>query len=476
MAVPMNALARLRAAAPDLWAGLWRWTLIALGVAAATYLLLDRAAGADFVTACVLAGLVVGAVLTRSEPLAIALMATPAIVIAARVGIVPGGLTVSDAALAVAFGVAILLGNRDYSPPMRALLWLNAIYQFATLFTVIVNPFAANTIEWFHAWLLVSGALIVGWAIGRAGKARLALTLLLLMAAVYALGTFFTAIGQWLHGDFFGAVYPTWPWPQHKNAAGTTLAFCAFIAYVNPDWARLSRRWMRLAFWVFVAAMVLTQSRQAAIGLVVALLIYTLRQGAAKHILLAVALAVPGIFLVVQSVIEQVESQNKFNSVYQRLDWLREVYALWKHEPIFGHGLRYWYVHPTANFQPPQAEVEVVASAGLVGLLGFAIMWVGVIIVLWRVNPRFGMLAFGVVLARIVQAQFDLFWVAVQVSTPFLIAGICLGAQAYERARNPDADDWWAHRRDTRARDRAVKAKPVSHTAARRLARSGIRV
>lgn len=472
----MHAVARLRAAAPDLWAGVWRWTLVAAGVTAATYFLLDGAAGPDFVTACVLAGLVVGAVLTRSEPLAIALMATPAIVIAARVGIVPGGLTVSDAALAVAFGVAILLGNRDFSPPMRALLWLNAIYQFATLFTVIVNPFAANTIEWFHAWLLVSGALIVGWAIGRAGKARLALTLLLLMAAVYALGTLFTAVGQWLHGDFFSAVYPTWPWPQHKNAAGTTLAFCAFVAYVNPDWAGLSHRWMRFAFWFFVAAMMLTQSRQAVIGLLIALLIYTLRQGAAKHIVLVVVLAVPGVFLVVQSVIEQIESQNKFNSVYQRLDWLREVFALWKHEPIFGHGLRYWYVHPTANFQPPQAEVEVVASAGVVGLLGFMIMLVGMMIVLWRVNPRFGMLAFGVVLARIVQGQFDLFWVAVQVSTPFLIAGICLGAQAYDREKNPEADGWWLRRRDRGLRDGSRRTKPVSRAATRRLARSGIRV
>lgn len=473
-----SMLMRLRAAAPEWWANVWRWMLIAVGVAAATYLMLDRGLGDDVVTACVLAALVVGAVLTASEPLALALMATPAVLIAARVGIVPGGLTVSDAALAVAFGAAILLGKRDFSPPMRAMLWLNAIYQFATLFTVIVNPFVQNTIEWVHAWLLVSGALVVGWALGRAGKARLALLLLLGMAGVIALGTFGTAIGQWLRGDLFNPVYPTWPWPQHKNAAGTTLAFCAFIAYVNPDWAQLPQRWMRVGFWTFVVALVLTQSRQAAISLVIALLIHTLRQGALKHIVLAVALAVPGIILVVQSVIEQIESQNKFNSVYQRLDWLREVYALWKHEPVFGHGLRYWYVHPTAQFQPPQAELEVVASTGLVGLLGFVIMWAGFIVVLWRVDPGFGMLAFGVVLARITQAQFDLFWVAVQTSIPFLIAGICLGAQAFERERNPDAADWWAvsRTRRTRAQRRRDRANQTSAATTRRLARSGIRV
>ncbi len=33
----------------------------------------------------------------------------------------------------------------------------------------------------------------------------------------------------------------------------------------------------------------------------------------------------------------------------------------------------------------------------------------------------------------LVQAQFDLFWVAAQVSIPFVIAGICLGAMARDQ-------------------------------------------
>ena len=69
-------------------------------------------------------------------------------------------------------------------------------------------------------------------------------------------------------------------------------------------------------------------------------------------------------------------------------------------------------------------------SAGIVGLLAFVVMWMVFIIVLWRVDPRFGTLAIAATLSRIVQAQFDLFWVAAQVSVPFVIAGICLGAMA----------------------------------------------
>ena len=81
------------------------------------------------------------------------------------------------------------------------MLWVNLLYQFATLFTVIVNPHAANTIEWFHAWLLVSGALVVGWALGRAGYARLALALMVIAACVIARGTMLTGVFQYSHGE-----------------------------------------------------------------------------------------------------------------------------------------------------------------------------------------------------------------------------------------------------------------------------------
>lgn len=419
----------------DLWADAWRWVLFAIVVVGAVYFVLDRGLANGAITAVVIGVLMIAAVITWSKPIATMLMATPAVFIVERIGLGGGDLTVSDAALAAGFGVAVLLGQHEHTPPMRAMLWLNLIYQFSTVFTVIVNPFQQNVVEWVHAWLLISGALILGWAIGRAGKAYIALRLILIVGAMIAVGTLITAVMNLARGEF-AAVYPVWPWPMHKNAAGGALAFVAFAAWLNPDWARIPKRWARITFVLCLIALMLTQSRQAIIGFIVVMLIYVLRQGGAKHWALAFLLGVPGIWLLAQSVIEQVESQNKFNSVYQRLNWLQEVYHLWREQPLVGHGLRYWYVHPTANFQPPQAELEVIASAGLVGLLGFTIMWVGFIVVLWRVDPRFGMLAFGSVLARIVQAQFDLFWVSAQVSIPFLIAGLCLGAQAFEAAQS----------------------------------------
>ena len=92
----------------------------------------------------------------------------------------------------------------------------------------------------------------------------------------------------------------------------------------------------------------------------------------------------PGLWLAVSMVLEQLDSQNQHNSVFQRLEWFREVYAYWKHAPIFGHGLRFWYVDPTLPYQPPQAELEVVASTGLFGLAAFVVMWIGFAVVLGK--------------------------------------------------------------------------------------------
>lgn len=422
-----------RARIADWWAGVWRWVLLALGAGAAVYLVLDNAGSHGLFTAIALVVLVIGAIATYSEPMAMALAAMPLLFVMQRVGFGGTDLSVSDAALAAAFGTALLLGQRPYSRPMRQMLWLNGAYQFATFFTVIVNPQIQNTVEWFHAWMLISGALIVGWSLGRAGLARTALILLVSAACVIAVGTLITAVFEYASGNF-GPIYPRWPWSMHKNFAGTSLAFAALILYANPEWARLSGRWAGIAFWTLLLAIVVTQSRQALVSLLVGIVVVVFRRSVTRRSRAALLLIIPIVWLVVSMVIEQIESQNQHNSLFQRIDWMREVYAFWKHAPVFGHGLRFWYYNPTVPYQPPQAELEVATSAGIVGLIGFVAMWVGILIVLWRIDPAYGTLAFAITLSRIIQAQFDLFWVAVQVSIPFVVAGLCVGALAHRDA------------------------------------------
>lgn len=420
------------------WAGAWRWVLMAAGAAIAVYVLLGQHSQQGLVTAAALAGLVIAAALTPRIPLAIALMAMPALFVSSRAGMGGTDLSVSDVALAAAFGTAILLGQRPFSRPVRQILWLNLVYQFATLLTVIVNPYVANTVEWFHAWLLISGALIVGWSLGRAGYARLALLLMVGAASVISLGTIVTGVVQYAHGDF-GPVYPLWPFGMQKNFAGTVMAFAAVIAYANPGWLSWSITWARASFWFLCVGIVLTQSRQALVGLIVAILVVALRKGSGgvKHSRFVLLLLIPGAWLILLMVLDQISSDNVFNSAHQRLEWMRAMYAYWKLAPIFGHGLRFWYQGGWADYQPPQGEIEVLVSTGILGLVAFLVMCVGIMVVLWKVDPLYGTLAFAVVLSRLVQAQFDLFWVAGQVSIPVVIAGICLGMQAHAAARGP---------------------------------------
>ena len=421
----------------DWWASAWRWVLMAAGAVTAVYIVLDQGLENGSMTAVALAALVVGVAASGSQPLAIALMAMPGLLLVQRVGLGGTDLSVSDVALAAAFGTAVLLAKRPFSRPLRGLLWLNFFYQFTTLFTVIVNPYVANTVEWFHAWLLISGALIVGWALGASGYARLALSLIVVSACVIAVLTIVQGLFEYAAGDF-GPVYPTWPFPMHKNFVGTALALAAIVVYINPDWVGWTRGWSWFAFWLLAGGVVISQSRQALIGLIVAVLVAVIRRKVTGRSRFVFLLILPAVWLIVGMVIEQIESQNRHNSVFQRLDWFREVYHYWRESPVFGHGLRYWYNDRTLPFQPPQAEMEVLASAGIFGLIGFVVMWIGVLVVLWRVDPRFGTLAVAIVLGRIVQAQFDLFWAAAGVSIPFVIAGICLGAMAREQRAGPE--------------------------------------
>ena len=106
----------------DWWANVWRWVLMAGGAVAAVYIVLDQGVANAPMMGIAVGALVIGAVMTSSVPLAIALMAMPGLLIIERVGLGGGDLSVSDVALAAAFGCAVLLGKRPFSKPLRALL------------------------------------------------------------------------------------------------------------------------------------------------------------------------------------------------------------------------------------------------------------------------------------------------------------------------------------------------------------------
>jgi hypothetical protein len=204
-------------------------------------------------------------------------------------------------------------------------------------------------------------------------------------------------------------------------------------------------RWPRaLAVATFVVcciALLFTQSRQAIIGLAVALAVVVLRGGdTRKRSKLVVLGGVGALAFVTTLVRDQIDSGNQFNSLFQRINWLQDSMDVWLTDPIFGAGLRWWYTDRfDVRFQPPNAEIEVLTTAGVLGAVAFLALVVGSLILLWRLQPLYGTLAFTVMLGRLVQSQFDLFWVTAQVSIPFLVAGLCIGQLVHDTGQ--DAED-----------------------------------
>ncbi|NYF99042.1 O-antigen ligase family protein [Janibacter cremeus] len=377
--------------------------------------------------ACAVAVLLLGVAALQNA--LVPLLVLPLLYVVARAGYGATDLSVSDAALVIGTATALVFARRPFSREMRNLLWLTAVYQAATLFTVVFNPYVANLLDWVHSWVLVAGALLVGWAVGREGRGSTGLQLMLAAAVVLATWVIGVGLLQVLRGDFQPVYLPH---EMHKNFLGTILGTTALIAYIRPSWLEVGPRTAMVIFWWLVIGIGFTQSRQAITALGVTLIVLVLRTRTDRRRSRAALLAVvPAIAIVLTLVRDQLSSGNIHNSAFQRLEWFEDAIEIWQTQPLVGVGLRWWYTDRfPGGFQPPNAEIEVLTSAGIIGLIGFLVLMVGSIVVLWRMPPTYGMLAVLAVLSRFVQGQLDLFWVAAQTSVPFVIAGICLGACA----------------------------------------------
>ena len=306
---------------------------------------------------------------------------------------------------------------------------------------LINNPYVANAVEWAHAGMLVIGALFVGWAVGARGYGRIGMRLIILTVALLAVITIVEGAIHFAEGDF-SPVFPSFPYDMHKNFAGTLCALGAGMMYARPSWVGFSRVTSLILITVMVLAVLLTQSRQAVIGLVAAVFVLVFRSdGQRRRSKLVLLLAIPLLAFVTNLVQDQVKSGNQFNSVFQRLTWFQDSIGIWQTDPWFGVGLRWWYTDRFGvQFQPPNAEIEVLTTAGVLGLVAFLALMGVALRVAWKLDPLYGSVAVAVLVNRLAQAQFDLFWAAVQGSLPFVVLGICLGVEAHARAKDQEVE------------------------------------
>lgn len=374
------------------------------------------------------AGLLIMGALALSEPRLLPVLAVPGVLIMARV--LGDLVSASDFILAAALGVTLLLIRPSPTPALRAMLWGGTVYLAMSIPTLLINPYPENFIEWGHEVVLVLGSLLVGFAVGREGAAPIALWLMTAGCAFIAGWTIVVAIQQYSElGQFTDVYLPG----LHKNLIGGALATGAIIAIAHPRWMR-GRRWVSLVLGVvMIVAILMSQSRQGLAAVVAGLgvLAFIARD---RHRWLKAMVPIALVATVVAlyaSVQDQLSGAEAHNSATIRLEIFDAAIAIWQSAPLFGVGMRWWYTgeFPGA-FQPPSVWLEVGTTVGWFGLIGFVLMFVIALLALNRLPREYSAVAIAVIVTRLVQAQFDLYWVAGQGAALWLVAGIAVGVAA----------------------------------------------
>ena len=419
-------------------------------------------------TLAILVGVVVAVVgVVLWDPMLLPVVAMPLLLDADRLGGGAVDLSVSDFLLFAVSWLAVLFGRRPFTRSLRNLLWCVAVYQVAALFTVVAHFYPKNAVEWFHSFVLTGGALVVGWAVGASGRASWGLGLFVGMCVLISANAIVGGVQQLAaHGWPLGPVYPSWPFVLHKNFAGPAVALGALVAFARPRWAGWSARWSVPAFVVCLLGVFFIQSRQSLVGLGVGLAVMGLRPGPQrpKGSLFLLLPIVPIAAFVMSTVRDDLDDADGFNSTVERTWGLDGGWQAFHADPLFGIGLR-WFAADRGfgSFQPPNAVVETLSSVGLVGLAGFAVMMLGTLWISGRMPREFGTLAAAITLQRIVQSQFDQFWVSAHVSIPFVLVGVCAGAAAYATRGEPGSER--APSDAARAHDGVVPRSSAAHLA-----------
>ncbi|PWJ26142.1 O-antigen ligase [Branchiibius hedensis] len=371
-----------------------------------------------------------------SDPGLLALVCCPAFLMVMRTSVAGTDLAISDLAITVCALTALVSGPRPFSPPMRSLLWLCVGYQAALTITLIATPYRANFIEWGHEWMLAAGALIVGWTLAASGRANAACNVLLTCGGLIALGVIGQGLWQFAHGDY-SAVYLAGPFPMHKNLAGTILAFLALLAYARPLWLRVPTNLLRLSFGLMLIALLFTQARQGIVALMVGMLVLLwLRPKEQRRSTVIVVLAIPVAGFIWWATQQQLADPSDFSSANIRISSWKTSIDIWQLNPWFGQGLRWWYRPDFPGIiAPPNGLTEMLTSAGIIGVAAYLVLFGGALWVLAQVPRRYSALAIAVLVAHLLRGQLDMFWLAVVASLPWLLIGICLGAQRWE---NPE--------------------------------------
>ena len=387
-----------------------------------------------------------------ADPILLAVLVLPGSLLLQRVGGASTNLSAAD--LLVFLGGVLCLFQVQWSNApflrqfFRGIVW----YQAVLIVVVVANPNRYDIVEWFHRFSYLGGSVLVGWVVARAGRAGQTLRLYLWAASLLSIWAVQNAV---THGFL-----PAQSGVYQKNSIGAVLWVAILVAQVRPPWARLPR----VETWILEAVCVLgllaSQSRQAAISLMLALGLATvLNPVVRRQSKLLLVACIPAIVALYYSFSLAAKNNPNFNSVSARFSQIGAATHVWHTSPLLGLGMRFYnlpqYIYVTA---PPNVIIDNLASTGIVGSVAFFYLIYMTMRTMNRVPRTLGTLGLAVLLGHYVDGLFDIFWVGASMIPPFLIAGLCLGmADAHGKDERGVAPAPPAHRR---AGDVAAVGRP----------------
>lgn len=368
--------------------------------------------------------------------LSIALLAT---LFARRVGPAEFDLSVADAVtvLGVIAGLRFVPW-RDRR--LRLVLSGLAVYLGATAVTLVANNALRSILEWGHRGLLFGGSILIGVAIVHAGVVRPALRLFVLGSSIIAvLASIDTAMTGFQPAQLSFI---------NKNHSGVVLAAAFLVVWAaapNLAWPRGTIVGLRILLLIGLAA---TQSRAAAIGLVVALAVRPLLQGnrgRRRQISIALLLACGALITITAVSINERDlsrptDELKFNAINSRTDVLSTTFNdVFLDNQLVGAGLRYW-TDPAAPYPTPHNwAVGELAETGLIGLGGMFVLLGATALALRRSRAALAELAMLAFVLRVTQGFADIFWVAGPLTCALILTG--LGATNDPGTADDEPDD-----------------------------------
>lgn len=372
--------------------------------------------------AAVLTAILVVGLLGMFSPVAVAALAFPATIASWRFG--GGALDMSYADAVLVAAVVVSLPFVPWQSKLLHRVWAAAgVYLVVLAVTLLANPSVRAVLELFHRLILVCGAVAVGSALAASGRARLAMRLFLVAAAVVAVAAVLDTLSNELG--------PAYPLGIHKNAGGFLLTAALLVTVIAPDLVAIPTAARVPVQALLAAGLLACQSRASAATFVAVLFIALLRRPGSRALVPAIgAIALAAMIWTTSQNLTEDSSAARFNALNTRIEAYDNSLEIWSEQPIFGAGLRYFRDAAYEGVTEPHSVIVAsLGESGIVGTAALAVMLAMVIAALRTGKSSASRLAIYLVVAQVVNGLADIYWVAGRGTLPWLVVGIAVGTE-----------------------------------------------